>query len=429
MYAGLVVAVLLVLWSLYDFRKSVMFSAIIIQAMPHWGTGIEGLRVFPLMALFYSFVYFFFHQWRKSYHDLRAYPMFLMMSSLFVSFCYIISDYFAEKSNFQMIAINLITYFYFPFVFFKCLGKRGSLAFLIRIMKVFFFISASYCVFEQISRSNPYYDFMETVIKYDSWTCNSMEIRYGLKRCSSIFGQMWHMGTFSLYAFLCFFYLKYYFNDGRGKVFSFLIFLLPMSVLFSGTRSIYAGALLVFLCIPFGFIVKKKSTYIVIVLSIIVVFLTYPLWIQIIDSMSGHGSSVGGSSTDLRMDQLDICTFYFQQSPIWGNGRMYIWDTVKFDNPDLLGAESIWFSLIVDYGIMGCISFLFFIISFSWGLMKYTLKNLVFFPLSYLAIASLSAMEGLEFNVPITYGIILLEMFRQYKGHDSSGRITNFIRF
>ena len=126
----------------------------------------------------------------------------------------------------------------------------------------------------------------------------------------------------------------------------------------------------------------------------------------------------------MRQEQLDICLSYFDRSPIWGNGRMYMWDTVKYYHWELLGAESIWFPLLVDYGIMGAISFILLIASCSYLLYK-KFRPLAFFPLIYFVITFVSPERGYEFNVLLTYTILLIKMHLLYNNtSDSMQSIT-----
>ena len=115
-----------------------------------------------------------------------------------------------------------------------------------------------------------------------------------------------------------------------------------------------------------------------------------------------------GSSTEMRQEQLDACLEYTDQSPIWGNGRLYMWDYVKPVHPELLGAESVWFQLIVDYGLMGCLGYLFIIFACSWELYR-TKKLYGILPIGYLAITSFSPDTGIQLNTLICMTLVLIK--------------------
>lgn len=65
----------------------------------------------------------------------------------------------------------------------------------------------------------------------------------------------------------------------------------------------------------------------------------------------------GGSSLAMRMTQLDISYKAFLKSPLIGNGTKAT-SIVTEQNPELLGAESIWFTLLIEKGILGILAFL-----------------------------------------------------------------------
>lgn len=131
---------------------------------------------------------------------------------------------------------------------------------------------------------------------------------------------------------------------------------------------------------------------------------------MVIDSIINSDTSkyAQGSTSDLRMLQWAICLPYFLESPLWGNGRMFIWDVVAKENPMLLGAESIWFSILVDYGIFGGIAFLSLLLVTGRLLFKVK-KAFVFFPVSYFLITLVSPDSGIQYNVYLTFVILLLK--------------------
>lgn len=412
---GFVILLLISLWAIKNFQKATIFTAIVIQAMPHLGTGISGVRIFPASVVVLSLLWFTKERFNPIYKNVDfKYPPLITFACLFISICYLITDYVTERSNLPLIIINLLTYFIFPYLVYKCFSNRKSLNFYFKVSIIFFLIATFYSFVEQIFKYNFFYHLMEQIFPFDMWSSDSSEIRYGLKRCNSIFAQGGHMAIHCSYAFLLFFYLKYYFKINHKSIkLSLLLYTLIITILFSGSRALFVGAGIIFLCLPYQSFFKRKSSYIIIFLLSIALIISIPLLSEIIDSIL-YSNKGQGSSTEMREWQWAICMKYFVQSPWWGNGRMYIWDVVSKENPLLLGAESIWFSLVVEYGIMGCFSYLVFIIFFSITLARIKLQ-LLFFPISYLAITSFSTALGMEFNVPLTYGLILIAMFKHLK--------------
>ncbi|MDO5526713.1 MAG: O-antigen ligase family protein [Prevotella sp.] len=411
---GIIICALICLWALRNFKNAVIFTGIVIQAMPHLGTGIPGVRIFPALVIALLLIYFFLK--KKIFSSTSpnlCFPRPIIVSIIFISLCYITTYFVVKQGNFALTIINLIVYFAFPILFLRCLDTQKAMNFLWKVLITFFTVAVFFAFLEQILRHNYFYDVMESLFSFDMWSMDSSEIRYGLKRCNSIFAQSGHMALHSILAFTAFFYLKYFFNYRiKSRLLFFLICTLPILVLFSGSRALFVGFAFIVLCLPLRSFFKKKSSYLIAVFLFIVLLVSIPYLSHILDTIINSNKG-GGSSTDMREWQWDICMLYFNQSPWWGNGRMYIWDVVSVENPLLLGAESIWFSLIVEYGIMGCVSYLFFIICSSFAMATHTYKNLFFLPIAYLVITTFSTALGIEFNVPLTYMAILIALFRK----------------
>lgn len=411
---GIVVCALISLWALKNFRNAVIFTGIVIQAMPHLGTGIPGVRIFPALVIVLLLIFVF--QKKKIFSSSEPqlhFPRPIIVSILFISICYITTFFVVKQGNFALTIINLVVYFAFPIIFLRCLDTPKSMRFLWNVLIAFFTTAVLFAFLEQILRHNYFYDAMKSLFSFDMWSTDSSEVRYGLKRCNSIFAQGGHMALHSMLAFIVFFYLKYFFNFKiKKRLLILLIWTLPVLVLFSGSRALFLGFAFILLCLPLRYYFKRKSSYLISVFLLIVFLISIPYLSHILDTIINSNKGVG-SSTEMREWQWEICMLYFNQSPWWGNGRMYIWDVVSVENPLLLGAESIWFSLIVEYGIMGCVSYLLFIICSSVAMSKHTYKNLFFLPIAYLAITSFSTALGMEFNVPLTYMAILIALFQR----------------
>ena len=117
-------------------------------------------------------------------------------------------------------------------------------------------------------------------------------------------------------------------NKGTSKVISFMVF-----VFFTGIYIILGG----------------KGTYL------------YNMIISIFDS---NNLNMGGSSVDLRMNQLAAATELFSRSPITGNGPQYLSSLSEGSElrSAMLGSESYIFKLLIENGIIGLATNLYFFI-------------------------------------------------------------------
>lgn len=135
------------------------------------------------------------------------------------------------------------------------------------------------------------------------------------------------------------------------------------------------------------------------------------------------GEEVKGSSLNLRTTQLTGSFFFFQKSPIVGNGYNYIsdklgWNKQKISrqNHKMAGYESIVFKLLIEKGIIGIVAYLLFYGSILLYLIKNYKYNLY---LGALGIAIFSTYmffamaTGELLSVPITLvclGIIIKQI-------------------
>jgi hypothetical protein len=196
-----------------------------------------------------------------------------------------------------------------------------------------------------------------------------------------------------------------------------LLLLLPISVLLSGTRSQYvAFAIALF---PFLFWVKFLKTNfskILILCSFVFVVVFFNFFYIVVESMlSPDNANPSGSTLEMRTTQFLISFYYFLQNPLWGNGRNYIWEVVRPLHPALYGAESVWFQLMVDYGIVGCLSYLLIVFMTGRWASKYS-KTFAFYAFAFLVAKTLSIVIGVEINMLLITSIIVVKI-HQYKNN------------
>ena len=91
---------------------------------------------------------------------------------------------------------------------------------------------------------------------------------------------------------------------------------------------------------------------------------------------------------------------------------------------EILGAESIWFSLLIDYGIMGGLMFIFLVLVCCFLIYKCQ-KTAVLFPVIYFVFLSLSAPIDENINILMTFVVIFLRM--DYWSRDSELKWCNIV--
>lgn len=412
---GVVIAVVYVLLLLKDYKFGVIFAAMTIQFLSYIGTGFPGLRIFTCVA-FLSIGLFFLNY--RSFKGSTSYPKIFVVASLLFLVSFVVTEMHSRiGAHWLTIIANYGTFFLFPFLLWKSLDSEKRLNQAQSILFVFMIISVLFNIVELILGWNPVTDFVITNLTSEDFLIDSREIRYGLKRCNSIFSYFTTFGVASVFSAATFFVMKYNYQFSK-KFMVPLIGFCAFGAFSTGSRAIFLGLAVMFLfLLARKTFFKSKLFYVLLIGTFILAPIIYETSFQIIDSIVNSNTSQysTGSSSDMRETQWDICLPYILQSPVIGNGRLYIWEYVKPRNPLLLGAESIWFSIFVDYGLLGAFAFLFLLFAMAKELAKVDFRY-ISFPLAYLAILSLSPDQGVQYNVLITFSILILKT-NEFKGN------------
>lgn len=393
-----------------SFKQSLILITSTFFLIAQWGSGFGEVRMFPALILF-SLVIFLIKISRHEIVLKYKYPKTFLLGSVFVAICYLITAVHAKRGDLATTIVNLICYFVFPFMLWHCLDTEKRLRKLLKYLKVLFLIAAVYTVIEVLLGSNPLnvYAINLGLLGGTHMDSEGGSIRFGFVRCFSIFPYVSAMGFWATYSFLLFYFSKYVYKQYNQKKLLILLIMMPVCSILSGTRSVI---LTFFLCFALLFLDKrlyKSSLFKYVVLGVFVAaFFLMPFIDSLINSIVDT-QSVGGSSQELRLNQLEIAYMYMQQSPIWGNGRLYTWNYAIPNTPALMGAESIWFQLMIDYGIMGCLSFIVLLLCVGYELQKRD-RFLLLFPLAFLVSKSLSAIIGVDFNALLVFSLILIKM-------------------
>lgn len=408
-FSLLIITIIFCIGLIKSFEKAIIIIAFTVALINYISSGISNIKMFYLLTLFSIGCYTIF---RKRYHS--KYSIVLTIPCMFMSFCYLMTDYFAEDKATALILVNLATYFAFPFILYKVLYKKSTIDFAIKSFLLVFFCSSLYTIIEAIIQFNPISDLMQKYNMTDGVVALETGERFGLSRCYSIFAYSSTLGYLSASAFYITYFLKYEYKVSIfPKLQSILIFLLPLCVLLSGTRSQMFAFLIGFISI----ILHKnifKNVYLryLIIIGILVSPLFLPVIENILDA-TFKTTDDSGSTTELRESQLEISLYYFNKSPIWGNGRMYLDDVVRPENPTIYGAESIWFPLLINFGTMGCISFILLIICTCIYLYKCK-KIYIFFPIMFLVAKTISIVIGVEFYTLLIFSIFIAKIHLAY---------------
>ena len=400
---------------LFNYKKGVLITAFIFQPLTYIGSGIGEVNLYYVLAMA-SFCLLFV---KKNVRKLKSYPKLLMFSTTLMACSYLVTNSICRYPNTVTILANILSQFIFPAVLWCVLDSAKTCEYSVKLICFLAMFAFLVMIPEQVFRHNYFTDLLQSSCYLSDFVIDTDTIRYGLKRTNSIFSYFSTCGVFCCLSSFIFWIKIAKENNGRNKYFCLLLIVTFMAFS-TGSRAV----LLAVFSILIGLytdrkLMHKKIFKIFFVACIFVLpFIIDPIF-DAVDSIvnSDDSKTVSGSSSELRMMQWAICYPYFMQSPIWGNGRMFIWNVVAAQNPLILGAESIWFSLSVDYGIMGILTYCIMILCCSIFLYKIE-KRLIFLPICYFLILFISPDTGIQYNQLLSFSILAYKMI-EYQSHKS----------
>ena len=124
---------------------------------------------------------------------------------------------------------------------------------------------------------------------------------------------------------------------------------------------------------------------------------------------------VEGSNTDMRETQFDLAIMFLLQSPILGHGLSYCANNVMGTYQEMYGAESLWFPVMIDTGMLGVIGHIMFFIGCSVFCMRGKNKKPIFFVLALLLLNTMSSIPGFVITWMFPFLLLLVEMNRNIR--------------
>ena len=409
MVAGIILTIFFSIMLLRQYKRGIVLTATTIQLLSYIGTGISSIKVYFALSILALILYLP----NKTRLSKDKYPKWLTAATFVFLLSFTVTTVLSDFMHWQTVVVNAFAYFGFPFVLWKCLDSKKQVNYAIKWLVVIMTIATTIGVFEAFFKFNPVFEIIQNVFVIEDLFYDDERIRYGLKRCSSIFGYVIPYGIATFMAFVTF-YVKGFILEEKSRWLPYLMFLCAFASFSTGTRAVFLGLFLsLFMLLIQKRFLQTKTGVAMIFMSFLLLPVLLEVGYQVLDSIINSNTTkyAGGSSSELREMQWEICFPYFLNSPFWGNGRMFIWDTVKEANYGLLGAESIWFSILVDYGLLGAFAFLFMIFACSKHLYTYKFR-LICLPIGYLLIVSLSPDIGVTYNTVLSFTVLILRMFQ-----------------
>lgn len=381
----------------------------------------------PLLTLdmFMSIVYSFWFFTRKNKRRLAKYsfpymtPQIVLCVSWFVSSIFSVAGMGAELSS---LIGDLVNNFILLVVLWEILETKDDFDFLFGLVTLIIFGSCIYAMLEYQMGVNPLKLYTATLNRDPSrtidWSYSSLSARgYHVQ---SIFehaigaGMIW-----ALYSVFVFTSIVKYNEKLRFITLAIItaVLCLPAMIL-TKQRS----CLVFYFIAALGFIKpQKKRTYLILIplMAGLALFSTYLMDnIDILLSIFSKKAqaSVAGSTAEMRFGQLDAAFRLFVSSPIWGLGSKFASVIHNTYVSRLLGGESIWFSVIPGYGMLGIVAYIF---SAYWMIYKipryFKSVELFYVSLAYWIVITLTSVPGFKLYLVYLYFVYFIKKSDVYK--------------
>ena len=394
---------------LVDFRKTIAILAplhLLLALVPFQKMPVSTFEIVSLMALVFYLLRNPFSRWPNLIKNPFHVGIILTLISI-VGTNYFIAPHWPTST------LRFISAFIYPMILWNCIDEKPILQLVVKSMTVFALTLALYILIEVAIGTNP---LIQTLLA-NKWVNEDLvidyqEIRFGFKRCQGFLATPAGSGLFLGLFGVTLYCVSACLEENR-KYMVFLVGLFLFCTALSGTRSVIAASALAALIIVRKEFFTTKFFVLKMIAIMVLLAVAGSFMLEIIDSFV-NSDKVHGSSSDMRMEQLLVTLIYWARSPFWGNGNGFVWTFVKEVDTDIAGAESIWFQVLLDQGLVGAIAYLGVNINAALAVFR-KVKLWIFVPLGFLAGKTLSSVLGVEVSLLFVLTIILLKYHEFYE--------------
>lgn len=365
----------LLIYMFHDFRKAFLLY-VLLKIFLNQNINLINLPGVPLLELelFMNicFCFYFLLFKRKIFYNEEKFPLKVAYILCFVSI--IISTIFSTvgfTSAVTRALKDILNNYVFVYIFWRVVREKKDIIFLLKGFSYVFIVLGFYGFYEKFTGMNPLVEYeisLNPAYRVIEWKYSDVG-RLGMGRIRSA---ILHAIGFGVYL---------------GIIISFYLFIQRKFKNLWEMHS-YLKVLLSFLCITCLFFTNSRSPIIYLLISIFPIFdfkdkRTYQtFFIAILGLMLAWNfiepysdnlislynmsvaEEVGGSSMGMRKIQFAATFDIFSRSPFIGLG-IKVMDKLYGRASGLLGAESVWISLLIERGILGVISYISLIISIA----------------------------------------------------------------
>lgn len=403
-----------------DFRKTIAILAplhLMLALIPFPTFPVSDFEMVSVLALGFYLCKKPISQWK----NLIKNPFIVGITLTLIS---IVGTNYFIAPHWPTSTLRFISAFIYPMILWNCIDEKPMLQLVVDVTLFFALVMSGYILVEVILGTNP---FIQTVLA-NKWVNEDLvidyqEIRFGFKRCQGFLATPAGSGLF-LGLFGVVLYCVSACLEEKRKYTAFIVGLFLFCTILSGTRSVIAATGVASLIIVRKEFFTARFFLLKMLLVAVVCAVAGSFFLEIIDSFV-NSDKVYGSNSDMRMEQLMVTLIYWARSPIWGNGNGFVWTFVKEVDADIAGAESIWFQILLDQGLVGVIAYLGVVGN---AVVKAFRKHKIwiFVPLGFLTGKTLSSVLGIEVSLLFVLTIILLKYHEFYeKDSDEENSLTD----
>lgn len=296
---------------------------------------------------------------------MKGYPFWLCTGLYSASV--LISSFFTEIApHYGLASMECLRIIVLPMLFFYYVRNKRDLHFLVQLMVAISIFGILLAILEEVFQEKFYLKFVRSYFGENAgWEMS--QVRYGFTRAQAFCMQSVSYGYICVTLLSIFLLFIHKYNKKLQLTiveYTLVVMSCVLGCLLAGSRS---SILPLALCLLYFYGRRNFGVRNLTVLMpvIVVVYIVYGSNIENMwESIFQSNDVQMGSSSDLRLNQLDISLHYFKKSPIIGLGTNAITDFVKDSRYEsILGGESVWFSLLINQGILGCITYIFIYIS------------------------------------------------------------------
>lgn len=369
--------------------------------------------MFDAAACFFILLLYFGN---RGYTQKGKFPFTIPLAIFIISeFC---SSFLSNtRGNFLNFTQNVIIGVSFIYILWQVINSAEDIKKIIKGYSIIFTIAVLLSVLEQFTHYNPVIALERMLLPTAAprgliW--ESHQVRFGIFRAQAFMSISITYGAYCLLFFLFYFGFSLrhtwanYYNTVKQNIFKVM---LCLGIFLSGSKAPILSLLIGFLpYIRFKWIKNIKLWIILIVLVPLSGSLLNRMYRDISDSITVGESYeyTGGSSLAMRKTQLAISYKYFQQAPVIGNGTKFL-STVRQADPEILGAESIWFGLLIENGSLGILAYIILLIYPLLKRRQGSKKTQWALFLSFITVNTMTTVPGLNFTFYYTLMILIMK--------------------